>query len=148
MNDKQKRALGIGAIGIVGVLAYRHLHSGSRPVTNFGTPTNGLAQASSPVGSTMPYTPQSPVVVPAGESIYDPNAEALINTPTAIPPQATTKAAPAYVVNVIEPKHVAVKKNRRRPGKRAHGKGASNALAKGRHQTKPSTHHVKAKVKR
>lgn len=117
MDDKQKRALGIGAIGVGGVLAYRHLHSKSAVSTN-GTLTNGLAQASSPVGSTTPYTPQAPIVVPAGESIYDPNSEDLLNTTATPAPQAVTPSGPAYVVNITTPKAVATKSNKKKAATR------------------------------
>lgn len=126
MTDKEKRYLGIGAVGIVGFLLYSRMHSGGTAASNRRQVTNAYAQASHPVGSTTPYTPQSPIVVPQGESIYDPNSENLLNTPTAIPqPQATTPSAPAYVVNVNSPRTHRTQKNTKRATKRAHGKGTS-----------------------
>lgn len=119
MNDKQKRFLGIGGVGVGGLLVYRHLHA-SRGSAGGGTMTNGLAQASSTTGSITPFVPQAPIVVPPGESVYDPNSQGLINTPGAIPaPQAVAASGPAYVVNVAAPKPPrGTKKRMRRPATR------------------------------
>lgn len=118
MDDKQKRVLAIGGVGVGGLLVYRHLHSG-KTVTRSSGLTNGLAQASSgATGSTVPFVPQSPIVVPPGESIYDPNSQALLNTPSTTPPQAVTPSGPAYVVNVAPPKTHATRRNTRRAATR------------------------------
>lgn len=135
MNDKQKKLLGIGAISVVGVIVYHKLHGGGgRPVVNYGTPTSGAT-----TGSITPYTPQAPIVVPAGESIYDPNSEGLLNTPAALAPQATTPAGPAYVVNVTTPRTHATTHNRRRAAKRrVTTRHNQNTIAKSKRHKPPA----------
>jgi hypothetical protein len=110
MTDDQKRALGIGGVGIAGFLLYRHLHSsGTSLIGGTATPNTSGLTSGAVGGSVAPYTPQTPIPLPPGESVYDPNSEALLNTPTAYPApqpaaaQADTAAAPAYQVNVNYP---------------------------------------------
>lgn len=129
MNDKQKRALGVGGVAVGGLLAYRHLHSGKGRAAG-GTMTNGLAQASSLTGSTTPFVPQAPIVVPAGESIYDPNSQGLLTTPTVPTQQATTPGGPAYVVNVSTPRTHGTTRNHRRAVTRPHNGGKKKKKGK------------------
>lgn len=116
MTHDQKRALTIGGLGIGAVILYMRYRSSKSPASSVTpTPSN-----SSATGSITPFTPQSPIVVPAGESIYDPNSEALLNTPPATAaqaaaapittlgtPQVTTPSAPTYTVDVAYPAPVA-----------------------------------------
>lgn len=110
MDDKQKRALGIGGVALGGILLWRHMHSGS---------TRTVIQPVSTQGSIQPYTPQTPIPLQPGESIYDPNSQALLSTPTPVNTssalagpgnQASTPSAPNYVVNVAFPKATPVKR--------------------------------------
>lgn len=142
MTDKQKRLLGIGGVSIAGLIAYRRMHSG-RTQSNSGRLTNSLA-GSGASGSIAPYTPQSPILVPPGESVYDPNSESLLNTPpqstSDTPPQSTTPGAPAYTVNVIAPRIVGSKTHRKRPTKRTHHGGHGGHLHKPHHPANSPAH--------
>jgi hypothetical protein len=137
MTTDQKRALGIGGLGIGGFLLYRHFH----PTAS--TSAQGLTNSTA-TGSITPYTPQAPLTLAPGESVYDPNSGGLYNTPTAgtagaaapvdtsgstaattadmsglsAPPQATTPAAPNYVTNNYYPAPVTKKKANPKPAKR------------------------------
>lgn len=138
MNDKQKRALGVGAVGVVGLLAYRQQRRKGSART---TLTNGLAQASSPVGSTTPFVPQAPIVVPPGESIYDPNSQNLLNTPSINPPQSVTPGGPSYVVNVAPPRAHGTRRKRQRAATRT-----VTARTNQQHKAKSKRHKPKATV--
>lgn len=72
LQEGQKRLL-IGGAVLGGALLYRHFRSGT-----VAAPRNTSA-----TGTITPFVPQSPVLVPPGESIYDPNSQALLNTPFA-----------------------------------------------------------------
>lgn len=124
MTKDQKRAATVAAAGGGGLfLLYRHQQKnastghGPPPVTNAGA-----------FGQVAPYTPQDPVPLDPGQSIYDPNSEGLLNTPTAFPPgpgaqpQATTAAAPQYVVKVNYGRRSSVRagKPNHRPRRRKH----------------------------
>jgi hypothetical protein len=122
MTDQQKKMLGLGGVGIAGFLIYRHMHSTS---TTAASPT---AANSSATGSITPYTPQSPVTLSAGESVYDPNSQNLLTTPTPIDnsanntpglgSQATAPSQPAYSVNVNYPANPVTTSNTTKPVKR------------------------------
>jgi hypothetical protein len=118
MTDDQKRALGIGGVAVGGFLLYRYMHKTTSTVAG-GKGAPALTNATVG-GSITPYTPQNPVVLQPGESVYDPNTEGLVNTPTAMPakPQAVTPAAPSYVVKVNYPKPTGMTRTRRKPAKR------------------------------
>lgn len=119
MTSDQKRALGIGGVAVAGLLVWRHLH-----------PTRTTAAPATPVtttGSIAPYTPQAPLPLQPGESVYDPNSQALLSTPqpidTASPVagpgnQSVTAAAPSYSVNVTYPQTVRMVKPAAKPAKR------------------------------
>lgn len=112
MNDKQKLALGIGGTVVAAVIAH-HFTSPTKTATP--------VQPVSLQGSITPPAPQQPVTLQGGESLYDPNTAQLLNTPTAIPtapPQVSSPAGPAYVVNVNYPKAVAMRKLAKKPAKR------------------------------
>lgn len=123
MTDNQKRYLGFGAVTVVGFLVWRHMHSTGTVATGGPALTN-----LTPQGSIQNYTPQSPLLIPSGESVYDPNNEALLNTPGALGPQATNQAAPAYLVNVNYPKTHRRIRNRTKPTKRPHTGGTRRAV--------------------
>lgn len=127
MTEQQKRALGIGGVGIAGVLLWQRTRSKKRAQT--------AATPVSTTGSIAPYTPQNPVTLQPGESIYDPNTQGLLTTPTPIDTtsvdagagnQTSSPAAPAYTVNVNYPTTVktvrAAKKPVKRPVKKAKAK--------------------------
>lgn len=140
MTDDQKKALGLGAIGIVGLFLLSRARGGT------------VKQAVSTTGSIAPYTPQTPIPLPAGESIYDPNSQVLLTTPAPmttlplqVPPgttlpglgtQTTAPSAPAYSVNVTYPTHVATKSAAKKPTKRVvtHAHRAKKSMA---HSSKP-----------
>lgn len=122
MDKNQKVALGVAGVAGGGILLYRRLHPASK-TTQVPVSTQG---------SITPYTPQSPIVLQPGESIYDPNTGGLLNTPATKPtyslypyyttgvgdvtappaanpsqpstPQATAPSAPGYTINVKLPK--------------------------------------------
>lgn len=104
MTTDQKRALGLGVGGIGLFLGYQRLHRGT-PATAPG-PVDASAQ-----GQVAPYTPQNPVTLDPGQSLYDPNSQGFVNTPTApsagatlLPdPNTAAAAGPGYVVNVNYP---------------------------------------------
>lgn len=115
MTDKQKKLLGFGGVGVAGVLIYRHMHSGSS-TTAAAAPTN-----SSATGSITPYTPQSPVTLSPGESVYDPNSENLLTTPAAIESsgaQTTAPTQPQYAPQVTYPVNINTTSNATKPVKR------------------------------
>lgn len=126
------------AIGILGLLlVWRQLHTGSSKTRVVPVSTSG---------SVSPYTPQSPIILQPGESTYDPNTEALTNTPTAFsagasiipltPVQAAGPSAPQYVTNVTYPPHVTKAAATAKPTKRpVLGKGAI-ALPSGHNKPK------------
>lgn len=121
MTDQQKKLLGIGGISVAGLLVYRQLHPAAKtaaPITN-----------SSATGSITPYTPQSPVTLSPGESVYDPNSQNLLTTPTPIgediagsaaanSPQVTAPTNPGYTVNVNYPPIISTTSNATKPVKR------------------------------
>lgn len=117
LQEGQKRLL-IGAAVLGGALLYRHFHTGAAKTV---TPSN-----SSATGTIAPFVPQSPILVPPGESIYDPNSQALLNTPFA--PPLDTGGAPASVVPiapaqpapppVTSPTPLATKRTASKPTKR------------------------------
>lgn len=126
MTDKQKKTLGIGGIGVAGLLVYSHLRGGSKttatPVTN-----------PSATGSVTPYTPQSPLTLQPGESVYDPNSENLLTTPTPIDTtgsvpgngnQTVAPSQPAYSVNVNYPAAATTTSNAKKPAIRKVGSPA------------------------
>ena len=124
MNDKQKKMLGLGGVGVAGLLVYRHLHPSTAATAASPTTMN-----SSATGTITPYTPQSPVTVPAGSSIYDPNNQALLTAPGTVDntgsmagttgTQAVAAAAPSYSVNVNYPSTLKTVKQTVKPTKRA-----------------------------
>lgn len=143
MTSEQKRALGIGAVTVVGFVVYKRMRSGSAGALQQAAPTSGAIG-----GSVTPYVPQTPIPVPAGESIYDPNNQALLTAPTSTPTAPITSSAgngsgPAYVpgplkvtnINVlppnVPPKHKRVVK-RSKPAKRVHT-GKTVVPSKGAH---------------
>lgn len=120
MTDQQKKLLGIGGVSAVGLYLYMKNKKGTTtatPVTN-----------STATGSITPYTPQSPVTIPAGESVYDPNSQNLLTAPNPIDnstsatpgigSQSTAAAAPAYSVNVNYPPQISTVSNATKPVKR------------------------------
>lgn len=118
MTQDQKRALTIGGVGLGALLLWSRTRGGSTkqrvvPVTT--------------TGQVAPYTPQAPVPLQPGESIYDPNSQALLSTPAPIDTttslagpgnQGTAPAAPSYTVNVSYPRTVRRVVQRRKPTKR------------------------------
>jgi hypothetical protein len=123
VTDKQKKLLGFGGVGIAGVLIYMHMHSSSGASTAAASPTNSTA-----TGSITPYTPQPVTTLEPGESVYDPNSQNLLTTPTPIDnstgnvpglgAQAGTAAAPGYSVNVNYPPQISTVSNATKPVKR------------------------------
>lgn len=103
-QTKQGLLVGGGALGLV--LVYRKVHGG-------GGGKGPVPVTSGSGGQIAPYTPQSPVTLDPGQSVYDPNSEGLINTPTApsagglisppAPPQSAIPGNPGYTVNVTYP---------------------------------------------
>lgn len=127
MNDQQKKLAGFGGVAAAGLFLYSRMHA--KPTTKTATPISN----SSATGSITPYTPQSPLPLQAGESIYDPNSEALLTTPAGrsapFAPgdmtfhssgdgQSAVAAAPSYVVNVTYPSTVKTVKQTVKPTKR------------------------------
>lgn len=138
MTTQQKQALAIGG-GALGLLViYRRRH---KATTGGPTLTSGYG------GSVAPYTPQTPITLDPGQTIYDPNNPGLWNTPTAPwagnpeptpPPQSNGPSGPGYVVNVNYPP-VATKGHKRvKPGRRP-----QRPPAKPKH---PKPKHPKPKV--
>lgn len=116
MTTDQKRAIGIGAVGLAGLFLLSRRGTTGRSQT---------VQATSPTGSTTPFVPQAPVLVPAGESLYDPNSQNLLTPsgpPVAMSPLplniAPPASHPAYVVNVNYPKPVTRRSHAKRHTKR------------------------------
>lgn len=115
MTREQK--VGLGVAGLVGAfLLYRH---------SSGSGTKTLATPISTQGSIAPsITPQPPVPLESGESVYDPNLGTLYNTPQAggspqpAMGQSTTAAGPRYTVNVNYPKVTTMRRTRKKPTKR------------------------------
>lgn len=130
MTSDQKRALTIGGIGIGGLLLWRRMHGAA--TTSRTTPVSTTSQIA-------PYTPQAPVTLQAGESIYDPNSEALLTTPTPVDTssaiagagnQSSAAAAPSYSINVTYPQTVRMVKPTRKPAKRTVKKPATKGKVK------------------
>ena len=118
MTTDQKKALGLAGVGLAGLLIYRHMNKATAPapVTN-----------SSATGSIAPFDPQPVTTLQPGESVYDPNSQALLSTPTPIDntggtpglgTQATAPSAPSYSVYVSYPTNVTNIKNAPKPTKR------------------------------
>ena len=93
----KNKGLVIGSVAVGGFLLYRHFKGRSSAAA---TPTSGNSSAT---GSITPYTPQSPILVPAGESVYDPNSESLLNTPPAPASTTGTTASPASPTATASP---------------------------------------------
>lgn len=123
MTDDQKRALAIGGVGIAALLVVSRLRGGRTAV----------APPQPTTGQVAPYTPQAPVIVAAGESVYDPNSQALLTTPASstdagvpgtanntpgLGTQATAPGAPSYAVNVNYPAPVRRQSHAKRATKR------------------------------
>jgi hypothetical protein len=114
VSADQKRAIAIGGGGL-GLLALYRMRRGAGARTTAGQ----TVMVGS--GSVAPFTPQPPITVGAGESVYDPNSGILLVPPDpsqAPAPQSTAPSSPAYVVNVTYPTPVAPSRPARKPTKR------------------------------
>lgn len=121
MTDKQKKMLGLGGVGLAGLLIYRHMHSAT---ATSATPISN----SSATGTITPFDPQPITTLQPGESVYDPNSQALLTTPSPIDTtggapgdtgtQASAPAQPQYAVNVNYPPIITTTPNRTKPVKR------------------------------
>ena len=107
MTKQQKTALGVAAAGGGGLFLY--MRSKKKKSS-----TSTVTAATSPVstqGSLGNADTQPPVVLEAGESVYDPNSEELLNTPPPSTPSNlvanTVPAAAAQSVLASVPQSVA-----------------------------------------
>ena len=140
MNTDQKRALGLGIGGAGVIIAYlkykKDSGSSSTPAAGKATSNATPSLTNGATGSVTPYTPQSPVTLQPGESVYNPNTGALYSapddttTPDTATPQATSAASPAYVVNVNYPATVAKAAVTKKPATRKVTKPKAKAKAK------------------
>lgn len=131
MALSKEQKVGLGVAGVAGLyFLYSRSKKKSQPV-----------QAVSTTGSIANADTQPPVILQPGESVYDPNSEALLNTPpqpvsggvaynpnppvaSTAPstPQATAPSMPNYTINLNYPKatpaKTAHKAAQKKPAKR------------------------------
>lgn len=95
-NQERYTIIGIGVAGLY--FAYRQLHPSKATSTRKAASNASPSLTSGAVGGSItPFTPQAPLILQPGESVYDPNTTGLYNTPTAVPPQPTTPSGPGWI---------------------------------------------------
>jgi hypothetical protein len=96
VNQNQKVLIAAGGVSLVALYVYRK---------NGAKKSGGSTTVVSPVstsGSVAPYTPQQPVTLQAGESVYNPNNNDLLTTPSdnSGAAQSAVAAAPSYTPSI------------------------------------------------
>jgi hypothetical protein len=123
LTKDQKIGLASAGIGLVG-LYYYHKQKSDATVGNNTTNVPVNTQ-----GSIQPYTPQSPIALQPGESIYDPNTEGLYTTPSgqggpnqfpSVTGQTQSPGAPHYRINVHYPRPHHHQRHHKKAAKRTH----------------------------
>jgi hypothetical protein len=119
-EDQRNYAIAAGGAGALFLLWRRHKAKQAAVAQQGPAVTNAYGG----LGSVQPYTPQEPIPLQPGESIYDPNTVGLYNTPTAISAggsligQTGGPSQPGYVVNVNYPGSVHKTATTVKPAKR------------------------------
>lgn len=156
LSDAQKQMIGIGGATVAAYFLWRYEQHKSS-----GTPAAAAGQSAASFGQLAPYTPQQPITLQPGESIYDPNSGALLGAPggtggssagsgdsggvsgpvdtTPVATQSTNPGQPMYTINVRYPKKTGTVKASAKPAKR------KVTLSKPKVSKPKSAHHTPAK---